>query len=652
MRFECGNCGAKYKISDAKVAGRVVRFPCRKCDNKILIDGRLDDVTVPAGPAYGFEDVTRRSEPAPFGAEPATARRRPVPSARRRSSSIPPRRAASAARRMSSSPAAAASAFVGQHPGLAPPLPVGGKAEEGPFANESHDKPEWHVSINDVPIGPIRLEEMAHKVDAGAVSEYSLVWREGLDEWRPLATVPELMSLLYQRRSSGPPTRSKFSSMPPFVEAQTAIKETPDQHPPSVPPGPPKPPVHTLGAPVAMTAGSGALSVAGDAPSPSELSAAADFTPLADALQPDISLPSIPAILADLEPSDTSSSVASEPSPMLDSPSAPAAPLVERSVPNVDSVSIPVVAPQPIAQEPRGSSAVWVWVLLLGVVVFSAVAAFMVVDRFGDTLMERFLVDDTVSIAKPRAVPAPVEVAEPVEELVIEEAVAESDQAGGPTEGEPDTAAGAPIADDEPSVEDATEPVEADAPVEADDVAVPEPVKKKAAAKPAPKKQTRARRRAKPKRTAKPAAAPPPSTGIKKLGGQSGSLSAEEQQLLAKFDSGKSSGVAKISVKEQGSTSSQRDPLDSKAVSSTVTQNKPRLQRCYERAIRGQQSPTAVRMNVLINVAPSGRVSSVDVSGGGPGGLKECMEASIRRWRFPASSEGGPAKFPIVFSAN
>ncbi|MEM8608570.1 MAG: DUF4339 domain-containing protein, partial [Myxococcota bacterium] len=232
MRFECGNCGAKYKISDAKVAGRVVRFPCRKCDNKILIDGRVDDITVPAGQAYGFDDITRRSEPAsPFGAEPATARRRPVPSARRRSSSIPPRRAAASARRMSSSPAAAASAFVGQQPALTPPLPVGGSA--GQLANPGHDKPEWHVSINDVPVGPIRLEEMAHKVDAGAVSEYSLVWRDGFEEWRPLATVPELMSLLYQRRSSGPPTRSKFSSMPPFVEAQTAIKETPDdRHPP------------------------------------------------------------------------------------------------------------------------------------------------------------------------------------------------------------------------------------------------------------------------------------------------------------------------------------------------------------------------------------------------------------------------------------
>ena len=45
MQFECDSCHAKYKISDEKVRGRVVRFPCRKCDHKILIDGAIDRAT-------------------------------------------------------------------------------------------------------------------------------------------------------------------------------------------------------------------------------------------------------------------------------------------------------------------------------------------------------------------------------------------------------------------------------------------------------------------------------------------------------------------------------------------------------------------------------------------------------------------------------
>ena len=31
----------------------------------------------------------------------------------------------------------------------------------------------WHVSINDVPVGPITLEELGHKMEANAISEYS-----------------------------------------------------------------------------------------------------------------------------------------------------------------------------------------------------------------------------------------------------------------------------------------------------------------------------------------------------------------------------------------------------------------------------------------------------------------------------------------------
>ncbi|MGB5414912.1 MAG: zinc-ribbon domain-containing protein, partial [Polyangiales bacterium] len=76
MRFECDSCHAKYKIADQKVRGRVVRFPCRRCDHKILVDGRDGDpdVTVPAGSAYGFEEVRRsRPEPAaPFTHEAPT----------------------------------------------------------------------------------------------------------------------------------------------------------------------------------------------------------------------------------------------------------------------------------------------------------------------------------------------------------------------------------------------------------------------------------------------------------------------------------------------------------------------------------------------------------------------------------------------------
>lgn len=615
MRFECNSCHAKYKISDAKVAGRVVRFPCRKCDNKILIDGRRDDVTVPAGAAYGYEEVTRRSEPAPFAHEAATARqRRQASPVRRRHSSVPPRRPSSVARRASSLPAAASSALVGQHPGLAPPVPSRSKVG-GPLPAGRIDEPQWHVSVNDVPLGPIKLEEMAHKVDAGAVSEYSLVWRDGFDDWRPLAAVPELMSLLYERRSSGPPARSRFSSMPPFVEAQTAIKETPE--PPSVP-SPPKPPVH-------------ALHPSSNIP--------VEFLPLSDALQPESALPA--AMGAASQPS-----VSFEPESGFES-APPAGAFSGLPRPPDEPVSLPVVPPQAVVTEPRTGSSPWVWALLVAVAVFSGVVAVLAFDKYGDALLEKFFVPTTTApIQQKGRVAPPVDTATPGEEVtVVDEVSASADDLGelDATDLEEGNALqeSAAVEGQAATVDEAG--VEEEALDAAPTVEPPKPLKTGPtiqAAKP--------RRRAKPRR--QPSASRESSTGIKKLGDDS--LSDEEQKLIDDFGSSRSAGVAKIDVSDAGDTKSTRDPLDSEAVSSTVSANKPRLQRCYERAIRGQRSPTAVRMNVSLTVAASGRVSEVDVAGSGPGGLKECMEASIRRWRFPVSSEGGPARFPIVFSAN
>ena len=57
---------------------------------------------------------------------------------------------------------------------------------------------QWHVAINDVPVGPIRRAEIKRKIATGAVRSDSLCWREGFDDWRPIKDVPELNALLRQ----------------------------------------------------------------------------------------------------------------------------------------------------------------------------------------------------------------------------------------------------------------------------------------------------------------------------------------------------------------------------------------------------------------------------------------------------------------------
>ena len=96
-----------------------------------------------------------------------------------------------------------------------------------------------------------------------------------------------------------------------------------------------------------------------------------------------------------------------------------------------------------------------------------------------------------------------------------------------------------------------------------------------------------------------------------------------------------------------------RAQLDDSAVRRVVSApaNRAMLQRCYNTAIRGHGDPPNLRVDIRIRVAASGRVTSATASGGNLGQLKNCLETSVRRWRFPASSAGGEAAFPVVFSA-
>ena len=39
MKVVCDGCQAKYKLTDGRLAGRKLKFRCRKCGNTIVLDG-------------------------------------------------------------------------------------------------------------------------------------------------------------------------------------------------------------------------------------------------------------------------------------------------------------------------------------------------------------------------------------------------------------------------------------------------------------------------------------------------------------------------------------------------------------------------------------------------------------------------------------
>ncbi|MDH5675298.1 MAG: zinc-ribbon domain-containing protein [Myxococcales bacterium] len=145
MKFLCNHCKAKYQIADEKVAGRTLRMTCRQCQGEIVIRGDQP------GAATAYQSLS--------GA------------------------------------------------GMAPAVDVLGagfnqqlSAQAMPaVAPASHaGAAQWHVAINDVPVGPMSRHEVAAKIAAGAVDAESLAWREGLDDWLPVRHLPELSGLLTQ----------------------------------------------------------------------------------------------------------------------------------------------------------------------------------------------------------------------------------------------------------------------------------------------------------------------------------------------------------------------------------------------------------------------------------------------------------------------
>jgi len=218
MRFLCEQCKAKYQIADEKVAGKTVRMKCRKCGHLIEVKAEVTETSVAskAPPPDDGDDATRvgidmnAMMQLSKGSGPAATTK---PAA--------PRPAGG----MTTKPALATSlAAAKPAKPAAPPQKQKESALAGAFQKtvakeaslqEISTTSEWYVAINGVPVGPVRIAELRRKASTGAVTEESLVWQEGMEEWRPLRTIPELVAIVQEGLSAERP--SLVSANPPRV---------------------------------------------------------------------------------------------------------------------------------------------------------------------------------------------------------------------------------------------------------------------------------------------------------------------------------------------------------------------------------------------------------------------------------------------------
>src|SRR5688572_8200991 len=51
MKVQCGQCPAKYAVSDERIKDKKVRIHCKKCGAAIVVDGKVDPPLVTSTPA-------------------------------------------------------------------------------------------------------------------------------------------------------------------------------------------------------------------------------------------------------------------------------------------------------------------------------------------------------------------------------------------------------------------------------------------------------------------------------------------------------------------------------------------------------------------------------------------------------------------------
>ncbi len=525
MKFLCDNCKAKYQIPDEKIRGRTLKMKCRKCEHPILIRGpQAADDQGPKAPAprRGGSSV----KPAPK---------------RRGGSSVGPRPV--------SRPAPAAASALGAE------FRRGGSLAPEPAPQKT--QVEWYAAINDVPVGPIKRDELARKIGTGAVHAKSLCWREGMDDWKPLEQVPELASLLASRRMPAPPPR-------PATGARSAPR-----------------PAEKEGSgrsnvvPIGGRMGAGATGFDDEdektvmAPPPTAATAA-------EASSPDLS-----------------------PLPIGAPDAAATGAAAGGLTPPPAEASSPALTPAPAPAQPssRGLPPPLL-IALVGAGAFGVALAVIA--------GKKMFADD------------------PQAQVAAADPLAEDDQPLGPDLTFDEDELG-DIEPEEGETEEGETAEEEGEPEETDD---------------APATTMRRTTRA----TAMTTTAMSESSQM---------LTAAQREMLERYGGSDSSGGPSLmSVMVGSGGSGGRDQLDASAVRRVVSAraNQRALRRCYETAIRGASDAPSVRMDVSVRVGASGTVTRVSASGNDFNGLKACLERTVRRWRFPASSNGGETRFPVVFS--
>jgi predicted Zn finger-like uncharacterized protein len=569
VKFLCDNCKAKYQIADEKVAGKTVRMKCRKCGHQIEVRAAVTASSV--------------SGPPPKPPTPSMAPRPPQKGGLATSLSATKPRAPSPSVAPSGALAGAFKSNVTDDPASIP-------ADRPSAQIELSVTDEWYVAINGVPVGPVRISELRRKAAAGAVTEESLCWQEGLEEWRPIRSIPELASLVREAAQGNRPSMmgSSPDGAPPPPAPRSPSETSPARqtgpvapHRPSAAPPAPAPRPTAPAAPAApqrsnvvpfrpaASSGLDEIPISPVAPIGGAGSAAALAPSLTPAPTP------IPVFTATPIPAPIPAPIAPVADPFAVPPAAPApAPLGALTSPyrapdnfdrpNSGSASIAPPPPSVAYESQKKGVPLWFWPILLLALGFGGGIAFLVF--------------------RPQPPPAPV---------VIQMPTPTAPTATAPPDNGADTP---PPASAEPAIVTASNEPKAKT----------GPVAKGLAPKPAETQE--------------------------KKGLDLGNLVP---------------GGGGPNVGPNPSPGAGGGGLDQAGVERVVQAHRTGVKRtCWERG--GADQKSSVNVTVTANVAPNGSVSSTSSSGDDPV-VAKCIESQVKTWQFPAPGSNTTLNIPFKF---
>jgi len=666
MKFLCPSCKAKYQIADEKILGRTLKMTCRRCNTAITVRGDLPG----AGDAEAVAELDPGAAAKPAAASPAG----PTPSARPHAQP-----GATAAALAAGGGSALGADFRKQ--GLAPVEAKTATIEQ------------WHVAINEVPVGPMRREEVSRKMATGAVTAESLAWREGFDDWRPVRDIPELAALLRKPEAAAPPRglpapRGGAAARPAPMAAPAAGRPAPRA---AVPASAGALGASAKGASAAPSARSNVVPIGGRlggaAPALEEDEQSAD-EPTQVASVRDLGL--LAAEQAQAQKDGRGTAKPAVPPAEATKPAAPPSAdtgaggpeAASSTSPGKASASVGLAATAPAedasAGNPYTAAASRAEAAKPTPIQAAVEPAAAPPAAGGDDGLPPLLEAPPPAFVTPTAPPPPAApLSEPPAPSIPPRraaerrgipvggwiAIAGSVAFGGvfaviaaqrllppPPAAPAPAAAAATLAPPAPPTPPPTPPpvTEPAVPAEAAPPVPPTEAAEPAAAEPAAEPAA-GRGGSRPRG----GAAAPASTGTATTGGTRplspdfARLSEDSAALPAI-----SGGAASRRLGGEPSGSGARRELSADEIREVVSRERTGLTRCWETAIRGMRETPTVRLDVSVTIGTSGAVTNAAARGPTVGSLTECIERSVRRWHFPPSGGTTETSFPVVFSGS